>query len=230
MKSIMLKIRRIFLTGLVVSLPLVITFFVFKFMFESLDNILGPLVTQLLIKAGAPLPQNDYQLPGIGVVTTIGLVFLIGLFTTNFIGRKLWALGEWVLTKIPGIRSVYNAAKQVIDTFANSGEKAFSQVVMLEYPRLGIYCLAFITGKTKGEAAHRTGKNLINIFLPTTPNPTSGFYLMIPEDQLIELDMSVEDGIKMIVSGGVVTPKYMKAPGEQKSSEPKASLTTQDGS
>jgi len=210
MKAVIAKIRRVFLAGLFVSLPLVVTVLLFKFVFEALDNFLGSAITIVLIKAGAPLPQ-DFIIPGIGVVATLTLVFLIGLFTTNWAGRKLWNIGEWVVGRIPVIRSVYTGAKQVIETFATNSEQAFSKVVMLEYPRKGIYCLAFVTGKTKGEIHLKTGSEFINIFLPTTPNPTSGFFLMIPQEDLIELDMSVEDGIKMIVSGGVVTPKYSKA-------------------
>jgi len=147
--------------------------------------------------------------PGVGVVTTLTLVFLIGLFTKNWAGRKLWDIGENIVARIPVIRSVYVGAKQVVDTFATNSTKSFSKVVMLEYPRKGIYCLAFITSHTKGEAQERTEEDLVNIFLPTTPNPTSGFLLLVPKEDLIELDMSVEDGIKMIVSGGLVTPKYI---------------------
>lgn len=210
MKVVFGKIRRVFLAGLFVSLPLVVTVLLFKFVFEALDNFLGSAITIVLIKAGAPLPQ-DFIIPGIGVIATLTLVFLIGLFTTNWAGRKLWDIGEWVVGRIPVIRSVYTGAKQVIETFATNSEQAFSKVVMLEYPRKGIYCLAFVTGTTKGEIHVKTGNEFINIFLPTTPNPTSGFFLMIPQEDLIELDMSVEDGIKMIVSGGVVTPKYNNA-------------------
>lgn len=215
MKVVFTKIRRIFLAGLFVSLPLVVTFLLFKFVFEALDNLLGPAITAILVWSGAPLPQ-DFIIPGIGVVATIALIFLIGLFTTNWAGRKLWDIGEWVVVQIPVIRSVYTGAKQVIETFVTNSDQAFSKVVMLEYPRKGIYCLAFITGSTKGEIHLKTGKEFTNIFLPTTPNPTSGFFLMVPDEDLTELDMSVEDGIKMIVSGGVVTPQYSKAVMEQK--------------
>jgi len=201
------RIRKIFLTGLLVSLPLVITIVVFKFVFDTLDNFLGPLVTKLLIEAGAPI-KPTFKLPGVGIVTTFMIVFLIGVFTRNWIGRRLWDLGERIVAQIPVIRSVYTGAKQVVETFATNSTRTFSKVVMLEYPRRGIYCLAFITGETKGEAQARTGEEVVNIFLPTTPNPTSGFLLLVPKKDLIVMDMSVEDGIKMIVSGGLVTPKF----------------------
>ncbi len=207
MKIILQKIRRVFLTGLLVSLPLIITIVVFRFAFTALDNFLGPLVTKLLIAIGVPIGKT-YQIPGIGVVTTLVLVFLIGLFTRNFVGKRLWALGEWVVHQIPIIRSVYIGVKQIIDTFAVGGSQNFSKVVLVEYPRKDLYCLAFITGRSTGEAPARIGRGLTNIFLPTTPNPTSGFFLLVPNEDLIELDMSVEDGIKMIVSGGLVTPEF----------------------
>lgn len=214
MKHILLKMRRVFLAGFFVCLPLVITILVFRFAFRTLDS-LGPTVTQALIQVGAPIP-HDFQIPGLGVVTTLTIVFLIGIVTTNYLGKKLWKFGEDIVTRIPVIRSVYTGAKQVIDTFATNTDKAFTKVVMLEYPRAGIYCLAFITGTTRGEAQDITGENLINIFLPTTPNPTSGFFLMVPKEDLTEMNMTVEDGIKMVISGGVVTPnggKYLKKDG-----------------
>ncbi|MGK7344205.1 MAG: DUF502 domain-containing protein [Candidatus Nitrospinota bacterium M3_3B_026] len=203
------RIRKIFLTGLLVSLPLVVTVVVFKFVFDTLDNILGPMVTQLLVEAGAPI-RPTYKIPGVGVVTTLALVFLIGLFTRHWIGRKLWDVGENIVSRIPLIRPVYIGAKQVVDTFAANSSHTFSKVVMLEYPRRGIYCLAFITSDTRGEAQERTAENLVNVFLPTTPNPTSGFLLLVPREDLIIMDMTVEEGIKMIVSGGIVTPKFGK--------------------
>ncbi len=227
MKPLSSRIRKVFLTGLFVSLPLVITIFFFKIVFVTLDNFLGPLVTQIIIQSGAPIPE-DFHLPGIGVITTVALIFLIGLVTKNYLGKKLWGVGESLVTQIPLIRSVYIGAKQVIDTFVNSQETAFSKVVMLEYPRKGIYCLAFITGTSKGEVQEITGEELVNIFVPTTPNPTSGFFLMIPKEDIVELEMSVEDGIKMIVSGGVVTPNYAPAI-ELEQSKP-AALKTQDES
>ncbi len=225
MKIVFLKIRRIFLAGLLVSLPLVITIVIFKFMFETLDSFLGPYVTQLLILMGVPIVK-DFQLPGLGLITTVLILFLIGLFTTNFIGRKLLHIGEGLVAQIPVIRSVYTGAKQIIDTFASSGTKNFSKVVLVEYPRKGLFCLAFITGETTGEAPARIGEDLINIFLPTTPNPTSGFYLMVPRSDLIELNMTVEDGIKMLMSGGLVTPEL---PHGIEEGRPVASFQSQKG-
>jgi len=220
MRTVFHKIRRIFLAGLLVSLPLVITIVVFKFAFETLDNLLGPLITRLLIELGVPIVQT-FQVPGLGVIATLAIVFFIGLFTTNFVGRKTLKIGEWVVTQIPVIRSVYSGAKQIIDTIAAGGSSNFSKVALVEYPRKGLYCLAFITGETRGEAQKLVGDDLINIFLPTTPNPTSGFYLMAKREDLIEMDMTVEDGVKMLMSGGLVTPN-----GPQKPESDKPAITT----
>ena len=205
MKSVAHRIRRTFLTGLFVSMPLVITFIVFKFVFETLDNLLGPLVSLIIRKGGAPLPDGVI-IPGVGVVTTIIIIFIIGLVTTNYLGRKLWNFAEKIFTAIPFIRPVYTATKQVIETFSAGGGQAFRKVVLVQYPRKGIYSLGFLTGITSGEAADKSGKAMKNVFIPTTPNPTSGFLLLFPEEDVIELDMAVEDGVKMIVSCGLVTP------------------------
>lgn len=206
MKAVTHSIRRVFLTGIIVSLPLVITIFVFKFVFETFDNLLGPVVTSIIRGLGAPIGP-EYHLPGIGLVSTVALVFLIGLVSANYMGRKLWAYGEAALTKIPFIRSVYVATKQVIDTFSTNSSNAFRKVVIIEYPRKGIYSLGFITGKTDGEARERLAREMVNVFIPTTPNPTSGFLLLVPQEDVMELEMAVEDGVKMIVSCGLVTPE-----------------------
>ena len=226
MSAITGKLRRLFITGLLVSLPLAVTVVVFKFIFDSLDNFLGPIVTAGLLALKAPIPE-DFHLPGLGVIVTILLVMMIGLFTRNYVGKKLWGIGEMIVDQIPGIRSVYYGAKQIIDTFATSNTKAFSKVVMLEYPRKGIWCLAFITGKTEGEARVRTNLDLVNIFLPTTPNPTSGFLLLVPKEDLIELDMTIEEGVKMIVSGGIVTPDYLPEGDKKRIDEGKESKLKQ---
>lgn len=210
MKTVSHSIRRVFFTGLIVSLPLVVTIFIFKFVFETFDNLLGPLVTSIIRGMGAPIGQ-DYHLPGIGLVSTVALVFLIGLVSANYMGRRLWAYGEAVVTRIPIIRSVYVATKQVIDTFSTNSSNAFRKVVIIEYPRKGMYSLGFITGKTSGEARERLGRDMMNVFIPTTPNPTSGFLLLVPQEDVMELEMAVEDGVKMIVSCGLVTPERYNA-------------------
>ncbi len=199
------SLKSIFFAGLVVTLPLAFTVFVFHFIFVNLDQFLGPIVTKLLIKFRVPITP-DFRVPGLGLFTTFVTIFFVGLFTRNIAGRRLVKLGEAILIKIPVFKNIYVGAKQVIETIGASSSRAFSKVVLVEYPRRGIYALAFITGDSRGEVGEKTGKEMINVFLPTTPNPTSGFFLVVPKDEIIELDMSVEDGVKMLISAGLVVP------------------------
>jgi len=197
--------KSVLFAGILVTLPLLFTYFLLQFLFVKLDSQLSPLVTKLLILAGYDLPEN-FRIPGIGLFALVFVIFTIGLLARNIIGKSIINIYEGVLTRIPLLKNIYVGAKQVIETFGNSMGGSFNKVIMIEYPRLGIYALAFITSKSKGEVERRTGKEMMNIFLPTTPNPTSGFFLLVPTEDIIELDMSVEDGVKMIISGGLVTP------------------------
>ncbi|MBI3795207.1 MAG: DUF502 domain-containing protein [Nitrospinae bacterium] len=195
----------VFLAGVLVTLPLAISVIIIRFLFNTVDNLLTPAVTQILIMSGASL-ATTYKVPGLGFVATILIVFLMGLITRNFIGRKLLNFGENLLVKIPIFRSVYTGAKQVIDTFSASSSMAFGKVALIEYPRKGVYTLAFITSEGKGEIVRRLGREMINLYVPTTPNPTSGFFLSLPKEDVVELDMPVEDGFKMVISSGLIIP------------------------
>ena len=142
---------------------------------------------------------------GTGVILTIILITLIGFMTTNLIGKRLIDPGEKFISSIPLVKNVYAAVKQISDAMLSSKGKNFRRVVLIEYPRKGIYTLAFVTGVSRGEVQDKTKDNVINLFVPTTPNPTSGFYLMVPEADVINLDMSVEDAFKLLISGGMVS-------------------------
>lgn len=211
-KNTKASVRNIFFAGLLVTLPLAVSIFLFQFFFVRIDAILSPFMTKVLIKAGMPVGP-DFRLPGLGLAATILIIFFAGLLTRNIVGRKIMEIGEAILVKIPIFKNIYVGAKQVIETFGTSS-KAFSKVVLIEYPRKGIYALAFITSNTKKEINEKIGKEMINIFLPTTPNPTSGFFLLVSKEELIELDMSVEDGIKMLISAGLVSPSNSKTESE----------------
>jgi uncharacterized membrane protein len=204
------QIRKIFFAGLLVTLPLALTLFLFQFFFVRIDAMLSPAVTRLLLYMRVPI-DPDFRLPGLGLVAIFILIFLAGLFTRNIIGRKMVELGEAVLVKIPIFKNIYVGAKQVIHTFGTARAGAFRKVVIIEYPRRGIYSLAFVTNDKQGEVKRRVGRDMVSVFLPTTPNPTSGYFLMLPEEDVIELDMSVEEGIKMLISAGLVTPSDPKA-------------------
>jgi len=199
------ELKKVFFAGILVSLPLAFTLFLLKFLFVYIDNLLSPLFTEILIGMGYTI-DSSFRIPGLGIVGIIVVIFLIGLFTRNIIGKTFIRLYEAVLVRIPILKNIYVGAKQVIETFGNSMGGSFNKVVMIEYPRKDVYALAFITSEAKGEVVRHAGQEMVNVFLPTTPNPTSGFFLLIPKEEIIELEMSVEDGVKMIISGGLVTP------------------------
>lgn len=204
-KKLKHRIRNIFIAGLLIILPVGITYLVLSLLFNNVDKLLSPILTKLLIFIDVPI-RPGYRIPGLGFVATILIVFFAGLLTTNIFGRKLVKLGELILEKIPVVRSIYTGVKQVIDTIAHTDKKAFRQVVILEYPRKGLYSIGFITCDTKGEIQNATGDDMINIFVPTTPNPTSGYLIFASKKDIIPLSMTVEEGIKLVISGGIVTP------------------------
>ncbi len=206
-KNFQRRLRNIFITGLLVTLPIAFTIFILNFLFRTLDNSLSPIFTQLLIAVGAPIKEG-YRIPGLGVVMVILVIFLIGVFTKNIFGATLVKGWERLVERIPVVRTIYTGAKQVVTTIAQTDTKAFSKVVMVEFPRKGIYSLGFVTNDTRGEVQVLTEENLVNVFIPTTPNPTSGFLVFVAEEDLTELTMTVEEGLKFIISVGIVTPVY----------------------
>ncbi len=201
------RVRNIFITGLLVTLPIAFTIFILNFLFKTLDNWLSPSITKLLILAGAPILE-DFRVPGLGVAATVFIIFLVGVLTKNIFGAKLVQLGEMIVEKIPIVRNIYTGAKQVVTTIAHTDTNAFSRVVLVEFPRKGIYAMGFVTSETKGEVQALTEGDVVSVFIPTTPNPTSGFLVFLPQNDIIDLTMSVEDGIKLIISCGIVTPKF----------------------
>ena len=196
------RLRNIFITGLLITLPVAITFFILKFLFKNLDT-LSPLFTELLIQAGAPIPEG-YRIPFLGFAMTFLIILVVGILTTNIFGKKLLHLGETIVEKIPFVRRIYSGTKQVVISFANADTNSFQKVVLIEFPRKGLHALGFVTGETKGEVQEHTKGNVINIFVPTTPNPTSGFLVFAPKEETQEISMSIEDGIKYVISGGIV--------------------------
>lgn len=204
-KKVQRRFRTVFLTGFLVTLPIALTFFILNFLFSNLDA-LSPIFTHWLILAGAPLPKG-YRIPFLGVIMTFIIVFFIGALTTNIFGKKLLHLWETIVEKIPFVRRIYKGTKQVVSSFTSVDTKSFTKVVIIEFPRKGLHAIAFVTGKTRGELKNLTSENHINIFVPTTPNPTSGFIIFVDPSEIIELDMTIEEGIKYVISGGLVTPE-----------------------
>jgi uncharacterized membrane protein len=196
------RIRNIFITGLLITLPIAITFFILKFLFKNLDA-LSPVFTELLIQAGAPIPEG-FRIPFLGFFMTFLIILLVGILTTNIFGKQVVHLGETLVEKIPFVRRIYSATKQVVVAFASADADSFKKVVLIEFPRKGIHAIGFVTGEARGEVQQHTASQYINVFVPTTPNPTSGFLVFTPPEEVQEIDMSIEDGVKYVISGGIV--------------------------
>lgn len=200
--SLLSRLRNYFLTGIIVTAPIAITIFLFWQFITFLDSYVGRIVPAHYIEDYLP-----FGIPGIGLIVMLGFLTLVGFMAAGFAGRTLVRLGERLLSRMPIVRSVYGTLKQIFETVFNQSSRSFREVVLIEYPRRGIGAIGFVTGPTQGEVQERTDEDLVNIFLPTTPNPTSGFLLFVPRKDLIQLDMTVEEGIKLVISGGIVTPK-----------------------
>lgn len=203
----MSRIKRYFITGLLVVVPLYITVYVFIVLVKMMDNVFNVLPGFLRPHSYLPL-----HIPGLGIFFTIFGIFVVGVLAQNLAGKKLAELLDRFLARIPFLRIVYNATKQFMETFLNKGHHGFEKVVVFEFPRKGVYAMGFVTGSTSGELREKTADGTISIFLPTTPNPTSGYYVMVPEKELIPLDMRIEDAFKVIMTGGIVVPDY-RVPG-----------------
>ena len=195
-------IRGYFLAGVLVTAPMGITFYISWLLIRWVDA----QVTPLLPPAYNPETYLPFAIPGLGLVIVFIVLTFIGWSTAGLLGRLWTRISEHFLRRMPVIRSVYAAVKQIIETILKQQSNAFREVVLFEYPRRGSWAIGFITGQTQGEVQNLTTDDVVNVFLPTTPNPTSGYLLFIPKKELVILDMTVEEGIKMVVSGGIVTP------------------------
>lgn len=196
------KIKNTFLTGIAVIIPIGLTVYILFGVINLMDKIL-----KIIPRRFQPDELLNFHIPGLGVIFTVILIFIVGLVTKSYLGNKLVKLGEWIVDKIPFVRGLYQAIKQLVDTVFSDKSQSFKKVVIIEYPRKGIYAVAFVTGEAKGEVQLKTSQTCINVFVPTTPNPTSGFYIMVPENEIINMDMTVEEAFKLIISGGIVAPK-----------------------
>ena len=197
------RFRRYFLAGILVTSPILITAYVTWLIVTFVDTqVAGMLPKSLDFTTKLP-----HQIPGIGLIISIITITFIGAITPGFIGRTLLKAGERILNKMPVVRSIYGAIKQIMETVMSTNSESFREVVLVEYPRKGIWVIGFVTGETKGEVQTLNKEKLINVFIPTTPNPTSGFLLFLPKKDLVYMAMKVEDAVKMVISGGIVTPK-----------------------
>ena len=192
MNHITQKFRSKLFAGLATLLPLYLTFVVIKFLFTKLEEMSGPILKKI-----------NLDIPGLGIILTVLLVYILGLLVTNFLGKKIFDIGERLVKKVPIVNMIYTTLKQITDTFTKGSMDAFKGAVYIEYPRKGLWTMAFISG----ESINKDGVSFYHLFVPTTPNPTSGFFLMIPQSDTIKSGMSVENGLKTIISGGLLAPK-----------------------
>lgn len=200
----MLKVlRRYLITGIIIWVPLVVTVLVARFLIKLMDRSLV-----LIPPAYRPEEILGFGIPGLGLLLTIAVLLLTGMLAANLFGRKVVAFWESLLARIPLIRSVYSGAKQVAETVLSDGSTSFKKVMLVQYPRKGVWSLCFQTSTDLAEIQGRTDAEVVCVFVPTTPNPTSGFILFVPREDLIELTMSVDEGLKMIISLGVVVPTW----------------------
>jgi len=200
--SLFVRLRGYLLAGVLVTAPIAITVYLTYGFLLWVDSKVTPLIPPDY-NPNAYLP---FSMPGLGLIIAAIFFILIGWFAKNILGRVLIQVSENIVHRLPIVRAIYKALKQIFETVMTSQSQAFREVVMFEYPRPGSWALGFVTGVTQGEVQRVTDTEVVNVFLPTTPNPTSGYLLFLPRKDLVFMDMTVEEGIKMIVSGGILTP------------------------
>ena len=204
MLKLLTRLRNYLISGLLFWIPLILTIIVIKFFLEFVDSLIPQ---EYLPEAVFNL---ETSIPGSGIILLLLIILITGILVTNILGRRLVALWERLLNRIPGFRNIYNILKKVSDTVLNTSSQSFKKAFLIQYPSKGIWVIAFQSGNYRGEAESIIGEEIINLFVPTTPNPTSGFFVLIPKKDAFELDISVEDAFKLVISAGVVTPDSVK--------------------
>ena len=205
----MKRLTNYLISGLLFWIPLALTVLVIKFFLEVVNNLVpARLLPETLLNLDTSIPYS-------GFVFVVLILLITGALVTNILGRKLLDLWERALNKIPGFRNIYNALKKISSTVLNTSSESFRKAFLIQYPSKGIWVVAFQSGDYKGEIEEIIGDDVINLFVPTTPNPTSGFFVIIPKKDAIELKMSVEEAFKLVISAGVVTPETLKIKGNK---------------
>jgi len=212
-RHLIARVRNYFLTGVVIAAPLAITLYIVWWLVHWIDGWVKPLI------------PHDYNpdlylpvsIPGVGVVIAFVLITLLGFLAANLLGRTLISYGEYILSRMPLVRTIYGGTKQIFETMLSPTAANFNQVVLVEYPRRGLWAVAFVATSAKGEIEEKLGDtkensddDVLSVFLPTTPNPTSGFLLFVKKSEIIPLEMTIEDAAKLIISAGLVSPEYRK--------------------
>ena len=190
--------KKYLITGMLIWIPVVITIWVLELIVTTMDQTLTLIPDDF---------QPRYHVPGLGLLLTLVVVYLTGLLASNFLGRRLVQIWEGILRRIPVVNSIYGGVKQVSDTLFTPGGQAFRKALLVQYPRQGSWTIAFLTGQPGGDVANHLTGDFVSVYVPTTPNPTSGFFLMMPRAEVIELDITVDDALKYVVSMGVVPPR-----------------------
>ncbi|HVJ43794.1 MAG TPA: DUF502 domain-containing protein [Dongiaceae bacterium] len=201
------RLRTYFLAGILITAPIGLTIYLAWLVISFIDE----RVFSVIPTRYNPETYLPFSVPGIGLILAVVALTLVGAVTAGFLGRLFRRLSEAVLNRLPIIRSLYTAIKQIIETVFANQSAAFREVVLIEYPRHGAWSVGFITGSIQGEIKAHLQRPMVNVFVPTTPNPTSGFLLFVPDEEVIRLSMSVEDGIKLVISGGIITPPDTRA-------------------
>jgi uncharacterized membrane protein len=201
----MRRLRNFFVTGLIVLIPVITSVLVLRFLFNVSDGVLGPLISRLI----------GVHVPGIGVVAGTIIIMVTGALATNYFGSRIIRFAETALIKMPVVRGIYLISKQIVDAFFQPETTPFKKVCMVEYPRKGMFTIGFVTRELSGEA---DSEPVVSIFIAATPNPTFGFYIMVPRSEVTYLDLTVDEGLKMVVSGGIIVPPGMSAVFQKKCS------------
>lgn len=205
------RLRTWLFAGILVTAPIAISIYVTWVVVHFIDTIVIPWIPPRYL----PDTYLPFAIPGLGVLVVLVILTTIGALTASLLGRYFVHLSDRLLGRMPMVRSVYGATKQIVETVFSSKGNAFRSVVLVEFPRQGMWSIGFVTGVTTGEVQHVTRENVVNVFVPTTPNPTSGYLVFVPKEDVVELQMSVEEAIKMIISGGIVTPPDRRPVEEQ---------------
>ena len=206
-RGTMHRLRNYFLTGLVIAAPLFLTVYITWAFIVWIDSWVTPFIPSIY----SPDTYLPFKVPGFGLIVALLFITLLGFLTANLVGRRLVALGEGILGRMPVVRNLYRGLKQIFETVLSSKAKSFQKVGLIEYPRKGLWAIAFIATDARGEVRHKLddpADPIVTVFLPTTPNPTSGFLLFVKRSDIVMLDMSVEDAAKLVISAGLVTPDY----------------------
>lgn len=197
------EIRKTLLAGLLVLAPITLTIYILYHLFRILDGILRDAVTYILVEQ-IGLSHLETSFPGLGILAFLALLLLLGALARNYIGRKLITVGDYIVTHIPLINRIYIAIREISEAILAEKREVFKKAVLIEYPRVGLYSIAFFTQDTKGPVQETLREDVVSVFVPTTPNPTSGYLLFVPKTEILELSMSVEDALKLVISGGSI--------------------------